>query len=99
MQQQESTRLSTVSQGPATTRSLLTNSSRSLGGAIPTVHQTADWKRTLTVLPSLPGHPPPVSEPKSGSHQLDPVCVIRTRQADSGAAKAGAELCFVHLCM
>lgn len=60
-------------------------------------HKTAVWKRALTVLPSLPEHPP-LSELKSGN-QLDPECVIRTNQVDSSAAKAGALLCFVHLCM
>lgn len=50
--------------------------------------------------PCLPGHPSPLSEPKSG-HQLDPEWVLRTWQAGSGAAESGAEalLCFVSLCM
>lgn len=75
-------------------------SSRSLGGDSPTICQTADWKSTLTVIPRLPGDPPALSEPRSGN-QLDPACVMRTGQADSSAAKAGAgaSLRFVHLCM
>lgn len=96
MQQQGSARVSTVSQGSGT-RSLLIKSSRSLGATSFTVKQTADWKRALTVLPILAEHPP-LSELKSGN-QLDPECVIRTHQADSSASKAGALLCFVHLCM
>lgn len=96
MKQQGSARLSPVSQGSAR-RSLLTKSFRSLGKTSSTVKQTADWKRTLSVLSSLPGHPP-ISELKSGN-RLDPECVIRTHQADSSAAKAGALLRFVHLCM
>lgn len=100
--QQQSARLSPNVPEPCKNKALVNQTFQESWGSQPKILDSRQQtgKGTLTVISSLPGDPPPLSETRSGN-ELDPACVIRTWQADSGAAKAGAgaSLCFVRLCM